>query len=449
MASDRLAPANVEAEEAVLGALLINPAAIHRVATRLRVEDFSRPAHARIYEAILNVYGRQQVVDPVTVKTELERLGVLEEVGGQAYLIQLQTRTWTSAHAEHYASLVEHAALRRRLIGAGTQIADLAYREAGLSPAELIDRAEALLFQVSDSQTHRDLLPIVQVIHEYHEKLERLGEGRDDDGSIKTGFKALDFALGGLRGSDLVIVAGRPGTGKTSWLLTVAAQVASTGRTVAIFSLEMSAEQLLERLIAARTQIPAREFRRGRLGSPADFPLVVRAIGKLAELPLYIDDTAGLTPFEMRTKARRLHTEHGVDLICLDYLQLMNAGRSLENRVQEISLISRSLKSLARELNVPIIAASQLSRAVERRTDKAPLLSDLRDSGSIEQDADIVIFLHHDAQMSGPNENESVCRLHIAKHRHGPVCAVDLCFVKHQTQFRDVPLGPPDLEVPF
>ncbi len=430
---------------------MLDPTAVLRVAARLQAEDFSRPAHARIYRAITSLFEQRQPIDLLTVRSELERANALSEVGGEAYLTELITRTPTAAHVDHYAAMVEHEALRRRLIQAASDIADMAYQRRDDSSQELIDRAQELLFRVGERQGRRDLVPIERFVEDYHEKIEQLREHRQVDTGLRTGFSRLDQALGGLHGSDLVIIAGRPGTGKTSWLLTVATNVARLRQTVAIFSLEMSGEQLLLRLISGRTQIPVRELREGRFRSDAEFDMVLRSIAELANLPLYVDDTAGLTPFEMRTKVRQLHDRQPVDLVCIDYLQLMHGGRSFENRVQEISLISRSLKSLARELNVPVIAASQLSRAVEQRRNKSPVLSDLRDSGSIEQDADVVMFLDRepasDAQTAP--EPHQICRVNIAKHRHGRTCTVELAFVGDQTLFCDLPATAPPEEVPF
>ncbi len=451
MLTDRLAPANVEAEESVLGALLLDPTAVLRVAAKLQPEDFSRPAHAKIYRAITALYERQEPIDTMTVQWELERRGQLAEVGGEAYLTELITRTPTSAHVDHYAGMVENEALRRRLIATADGIAELAYTRRQCTSQELIDQAQELLFRVSERQGRRDLVPIVRLVEDFHERLEQSREQRHVPRGVQTGFRKLDVALGGLHGSDLVIIAGRPGTGKTSWLLTVATHAATQGHTVAVFSLEMAGEQLLLRLISGRTHIPVSELRNGRFGSESDFDLVLRNIAELAEMPLYIDDTAGLTPFELRTKVRQLHDRERVDLVCIDYLQLMHGGRSFENRVQEISLISRSLKALARELNVPVIAASQLSRAIEHRKSKAPLLSDLRDSGSIEQDADIVIFLDRDTEPNASTEQDDsqLCQVHIAKHRHGKTCTVPLVFVGKETLFEDVPAAPPPEKVPF
>ncbi len=431
---DKLAPANVEAEEAVLGSLLIDPSAVVRIASTLAPADFSRPAHARIYHAILDLYRRHAAVDFVTVVAELERDDALEEAGGAAYLTELMERTPVATHVDHYAALVERMAVLRRLIGAAGQIAQIAYDDEADTIEETVDRAEAALFQVLQEREHRDLVPLSFLLNAYFEKIEKIQANRELMLGIRTGFTDLDRLLGGLQPSDLCIIAGRPGMGKTSWLTTVAGHVADAGGTVALFTLEMSSEQLVQRLIAGETEIPAQRLRLGQIRDD-EIHLVMQAIGKLAEAPIFIDDSPSITPFELRTKVRRLFAERGVDLVIVDYLQLMHGGRRSQNRVQEISLISRSLKALAREVRVPVIAASQLSRAVESRADRRPQLSDLRESGSIEQDADMVIFLYRDELYNPATDRPNIAEAHVAKHRHGPTGMEELVFRPNQTRF--------------
>ncbi len=438
---DTLAPANVDAEQAVLGSILIEPTAIVRVASSLRADDFFRPAHARIYAAMLDLYARREIIDTLTLRSELERAGALEEVGGSAYLTAVLERTPVATHVEHYAGLVERAALRRRLIDAAGQIARIAYDDASDTIEETIDQAESAMFHVVGDRRRRDLQPLNDLLDVYFERIEEIQANRETMLGVRSGFADLDRMLGGLQPSDLCVVAGRPGMGKTSWLLSVAMNVAHTGRTVALFSLEMSAEQIVQRLISSETGISSHKLRMGDI-SYDETELVMRAIGRLAPLPLYIDDTPGITPFELRNKVRRLHSERGVDLVIVDYLQLMHGGRQSENRVQEISLISRHLKGLAREVRVAVIAASQLSRAVESRADRRPQLSDLRESGSIEQDSDMVVFLYRDAVYNEDTEKKNIAEVIVAKHRHGPTGTVELVFVPHETRFRD--LAPPD-----
>jgi replicative DNA helicase len=389
-APDRLAPANLEAEEAVLGSMLIDGAAIIRVAAQLAPDDFYRPAHTAVYVAMLELYGRRDAIDVVTVAAELERTSQLDAAGGAAYLTELIERTPVSTHVEYYAGLVARTATQRRLIAAAGQIAQVAYEDEAETIEETVDRAEAALFAVLQDRQHRDLVPLSVLLDRYFEKIEEIRARQDAMLGTRTGFRDLDRLLGGLQPSDLCIVAGRPGMGKTSWLNSVAANVAEGMQgTVAFFSLEMSAEQLVQRLIASKTGISTHHLRVGQIRDD-EIDLVMRAIGELASAAIYIDDTPGLSPFDLRTKVRRLHAERGVDLVIVDYLQLMHSGRRNENRVQEISLISRALKGLAREVRVPVIAASQLSRAVESRADRRPQLSDLRESGCLTGDTQLV-----------------------------------------------------------
>jgi replicative DNA helicase len=432
---DRLAPANIDAEQAVLGSLLIDSGAVVRVAASLAPDDFSRPGHATIYRAIIDLFTRQEVVDYVTVVTQLERDSRIDEAGGSAYLAELIERTPVAIHVEYYAGLVSRASTQRRLIDAASRIAKIAYDDDADTIEETIDRAEEELFGVVGDRQRRDLRPLNELLDAYLDKIEDIRANRELSTGIRTGFEDLDELLGGLQPSDLCIIAGRPGMGKTSWLTSVASNVAiEGGATVALFSLEMSAEQLVQRLLATETGISAHDLRLGRIRGE-ELELVTRAIGKLAQAPIYIDDTPGISPFEIRTKVRRLNSEKGVDLVVVDYLQLMHGGRRSENRVQEISFISRSLKGLAREVMVPIIAASQLSRAVESRSDKRPQLSDLRESGSIEQDADMVIFLYREAMYNKTGDWNNLAEVILAKHRHGPTDTINLVFIPDQTRF--------------
>jgi replicative DNA helicase len=430
-----MAPANPEAEEAVLGALLIDPSAVVRVATHLRAEDFHRPAHQKIFAAIVGLYNRHLAVDVVTVSAELERDGTLEQVGGAPFLAELMQITPLALHVEHYAEVVHRYAVRRRLIDAGGAIAKIGWGDPGATIEETVDAAEAVLYGVMKDRARQDLVPIRDVLEEYFEQIERLQTDKNSPLGVGTEFEDLDRLLGRLQPSDLCIVAGRPGMGKTSWLLTVAHNIAvRRGVTVAMFSLEMSALQLVQRLIASETGVSTNRLRLGQIRAD-EMELVARAIGLLESVPMYIDDTPGLSPFELRTKARRLHAERRVGLVIVDYLQLMHGGTRSENRVQEISFISRALKGLARELGVPVIAASQLSRAVESRHEKRPLLSDLRESGSIEQDADIVLFLYRDQSPDAALLRPNVTEVIVAKHRHGPTGSVELVFVPDRTRF--------------
>ncbi|MFQ6059222.1 MAG: replicative DNA helicase [Anaerolineae bacterium] len=440
MAVDRLPPQNIEAEQSVLGSLLIDPDAIIRVASFLRPEDFYREVHGQIYEAILHLYERREPADFVTVCDELERRGQLEAVGGASYLTSLINAAPTSAHVEHYGHIVERTALRRRLISAAGQIAGLAYQEAE-EVDEVIDQAEQLLFGVSQRRLAQELVPVGVLLGEYFDRIEYLHQHRGQIVGVPTGFVDLDKLLTGMQPSDLIVVAGRPGMGKSSLILTILHNLATKyGGCAALFSLEMAGEQVAQRLIASETGIDSQRLRVG-LVRDDEIDLVARAIGRLSETSIFIDDTPAISAMELRTKARRLHAERGIDLVAVDYLQLMRAGVRTENRVQEISYISRSLKSLARELRVPVLAVSQLSRAVEARQEKRPILSDLRESGSIEQDADVVIFIYRDEMYNEHTDRKNIADIIVAKHRNGPVGQVHLRFVKELAKFVDLELA--------
>ncbi len=443
MTVEKLPPQNIEAEQSVLGGLLIDKDAVSKVASFLRPEDFYREAHGQIYAAILNLYERREPVDFITVCDELERREQLERVGGASYITSLISAVPTAAHVEHYGRIVERAAMRRRLIQAAGRIAEVAYEEAE-DIDEIIDQAEQLVFGVAQRRLARDLIPISKLLYDYFDEIEYLQEHRDERRGVSTGFTDLDKLLGGLQASDLIIVAGRPSMGKTSLALSIAQHVATQNRgAVAVFSLEMAAEQLIQRLIAGETGVDAQRLRLGELYDD-EIDLVTRAIGHLSQLPMYIDDSPGISPFELRTKARRLHAEHPLALVLVDYLQLMSAGVRAENRVQEISYISRSLKGLARELRVPIIAVSQLSRAVERREKKRPVLADLRESGSIEQDADVVMFIYREEMYDEDTVMKNVAEVNVAKHRNGPTGKVELGFIAQQAKFVNLYREPAD-----
>ncbi len=431
---ERLPPQNIEAEEAVLGAILIDPDAIIRVATFLRPEDFYREKNGWIYDTALNLHERREPIDFLTVCDELERRGQLDEVGGAAFITTLINAVPTSIHAEHYARIVERTATRRRLIEAAGQIAALAYQEAE-DVDEVVDRAEQVLFGVSERRISRELVPIKQILSEYYDRIEYLTRHRGEMIGIPTGFTDIDRLLGGLQRSDLIILAARPSVGKTSLALTIAHTAAKRfHQRVALFSLEMANEQVVQRLISAETGINAQRLRRGEIEED-EWRRFMKAAGDMAETHFYIDDTPGISALELRTKARRLHAELGIDLIVIDYLQLMRGDFRSENRVQEISSISRALKALARELNVPVMALSQLSRGVESRADKRPILSDLRESGALEQDADVVIFIYREDMYNENTERKNLADIMVAKHRNGPTGTVALYFRKELAQF--------------
>ncbi len=377
---NRSAPHAIEAEEAVLGCVLINPEAYFEVAPILRPDDFYLHKHRWIWDAFVGLHDQRLPIDIITVAEELERHNQLGEVGGSAYLTRLINSVPTSLHAEAYGRLVEQEALRRRLLEAATQVAKLAYAE-GRDIAQVVNEAEAAIFAVSERRLNKELAPIKEAISQYYDRIKYLFEHQDEMLGVPTGFIDIDKLLGGLQQSDLLIIAGRPGSGKTGFMLNVAKNAALTYRKhVAVFSLEMSNDQLVQRLISQETGIDSQRLCLADIHDH-EWPLFVQAANVLSDTPIFLDDTPALTPNQLRSKCRRLDQEYGLDLIIVDYLQLMQSEGRSENRVQEVSSISRSLKQLARELNVPVLAGAQLSRAVEMRADKRPVLSDLRGIG--------------------------------------------------------------------
>ena len=439
---ERMTPSNVEAEEAVLGSILINPDALFDVATFLKGEDFFLVKNAWVWNAILAVHERREPIDFLTITDELDRQGRLQEIGGPVYVSRLMDAVPSAIHAETYGRIVEHSALRRRLLSAASRIAQLAYDEKE-HIERVLDRSEQEVFGVSERRLTRDAQPIRDVVAEYYDRIQELSERDGMALGIPTGFALVDRILGGLQNSDLIIIAGRPGMGKTGLLLNIALHAARQHRKgVAIFSLEMSAEQLVGRLVAAETGIDSQRLRRGALRQD-EWQLFTQATSRLSETHIFIDDTPSITPMQLRTRCRRLSSEHRIDMVILDYLQLMSGDYRAENRVQEISYISRHLKGLARELNVPVVAASQLSRAVEQRQDKHPLLSDLRESGSIEQDSDVVMFIYRDEYyLKDKTEKPNIAEIDVSKHRNGPVGKAELFFQAELARFRELETRP-------
>lgn len=425
---ERLPPQNLEAERSVLGALLIDENAVVQVVEYLRPEHFYNPNHGKIFEAVSNLFERREPVDIVTLTNELKKLGSLEEIGGSGYLADLSSSVPTSAHVSHYSRMVQECALKRQLITAAGEISEMACDES-CEAATLLDQAEQRLFAISQTNFRRDFTVIRKTLEVAFDQLDELQRNPGGLRGIPTGLSSLDEILAGLQNSNLVILAARPSVGKTS-LATNIAQFAAVNKKipVGIFSLESSKEQLVYRMLSAQADVDGWRLTTGRLEED-DFRKIGEAMGELAESPIFIDDTPGSHIMEMRAKARRLQMEHGVKLIIVDYLQLAR-GRSRDNRVQEVSEISQALKNLARELNIPVLALSQLSRAVESRTSPRPQLSDLRESGSIEQDADVVLFLYREDE-----ENRSDIKLLIAKHRNGPTGEISLYFKGERTRF--------------
>ena len=443
---DKSTPANPEAEEAVLGSLLIDPDAVIKVASFLAADDFYREKNAWIYQAVLDLHERREPADFVTLVDELERRNLLQEVGGAAYITALINNVPSAVYVEHYAHIVERTATLRRLIGAAGQIAALAYEEAD-DVNEVVDRAEQLIFNVSERRVRRDLVPVRQVMHEVVDRIDFLHRHQDEILGVPSGFAKLDRLLAGFQKSDLIILAARPSVGKTSLSMNFALNAARKYRkVVAFFSLEMSAEQLVQRLLSMETGIDQQRLRRGEVADH-EWDMLMAAAGELSNTMLFIDDTPAMSALELRTKARRLQAEHGLDLMIVDYLQLMRGEGRNENRVQEISYISRALKSLARELEAPLIALSQLSRAVEARSDHKPILSDLRESGSIEQDADIVMFIYREDMIKETSERKNIADIIVAKHRNGPTDTVPLYFRKELTKFENLEMVREPLEV--
>ena len=425
----KLPPQNIEAEQSLLGSLLIDKDAIVRISEILRPTNFYRSEqHGSIYEAISDLFEKREPIDLVTVTEELKRKGLYDKIGGSAYLTTLVNVVPTAAHIEHYAKIVKEHAVRRSLIAQATHLIEKSYDESW-SVEELLENAESGIFAISQQHISRDFLPVKDALTESFDRLDELQKSSGKLRGVPTGFRDLDSKLAGMQDSNLLILASRPGQGKTSMALNIAQHVAVVaGLPVGIFSLEMSQEELVDRLLVAQADIDAWKLKTGRLGE-SDFDRLSLAMGELAEAPIFIDDTPGSSISEMRTKARRLQIEHGLKLLIVDYLQLIK-GRNLENRVQEVTEISQNLKNLARELKIPVLAVSQLNRSVEARGTKRPQLADLRESGAIEQDADVVMFLWRE-DTDKPND----VTLDIQKHRNGPTGEIHLVFRPERTKF--------------
>jgi replicative DNA helicase len=426
-----------EMEEALIGAVLINPEILVEVVSFLNPEDFYLKRHQWIWEAFISLDQEKHYLDLLTVKEVLESRGQLEDVGGLDYLIKLSNRVPSSLHALSYARTISELKTRRRLTDSAQTIAKLAYhKEKSLD--SVIDEAERAIFNVSENRYKRDLVPIGDVASDYLARVTEASSSDEEIGGMKTGLKSVDNILDGLHKSDFIIVAGRPGMGKTGFLIGIAKHVGMVlRRNVAMFSIEMAAEQLLQRMLAQETEIDSQKLRSGRF-TDQEAEVLTRAITKFEHTNIYIDDTPGITPLQMSAKCRRLKDEHSLDLVIVDYLQLMSGDRRSENRVQEVSYISRQLKILARDLDVPVMAAAQLSRAVEQRQDKQPILSDLRESGSLEQDADIVMFINRPFMDDETSPYHNIAKLAIAKHRNGPThSGIELVFLDRLAQFKD------------
>lgn len=450
---ERIPPHNIEAEQSLLGALMIDNDAIVKIADILSPEDFYKESHKMIYKTMLELYENHEPIDLLSLGNRLKEKQLLENVGGRTYLSSLSAMVPTASHVVSYANIIQKKATIRRLIHASAEITELAFQE--IEDTEfLLDRAEQTLFKVSQRFLKKSFIPITDVLHESFERIDELHRESGKLRGIPTFFTDLDNILAGIQKSDLIILAARPSMGKTTLALDIARQIAVRAKeSVAIFSLEMSKEQLVDRMICAEANVDLWKMRTGKLSSSGendDFSRIGNAIGILSEAKIFIDDTANANIMEIRTKSRRLQAEYGLGLIIIDYLQLIE-GRGYENRVQEVSEISRNLKAIAKELNVPVIALSQLSRGVESREGHIPRLADLRESGSIEQDADVVLFIYREAMYHQdlPPEKRNIAKIIIAKHRNGPTGSIELYFDQNSVSFKNLEKKIQDEDAPI
>jgi len=456
-----LPPQDLDAEESLLGALLLSEIAVDQATELVRQDDFYREAHGRVFEAVTRIYKANGQVDAITVADELTTMGKLDEVGGRAFVQSLADAVPAVAHVRRYAEIVHDLAIIRRLIAAGLEIAQAGYERSGTA-SDLVDLAESRIFDVAQERTREGLVPIRSLLQEEFDRLDKLNESGTEIVGVPSGLRELDRVLSGFQPSNLIVLAARPGMGKTSLALGFARHIAvDADLPVAVFSLEMSRHEVTQRLLSAQAFVDSNLLKNPRKMRQDDWSKVTQAADKLSRAPLYIDDSAGITVMEIRSKARRLMAqERSLSLVVVDYLQLMSTGdRSVENRVQEISQISRGLKLLARDLNVPVIALSQLSRAVEARPDKHPLLSDLRESGSIEQDSDVVMFIYREeyydrigkeggagtrgqaAPPEPPESKRGIAEIIVAKHRSGATDKIEVAFREKYTRFDNVVRG--------
>jgi replicative DNA helicase len=434
-------PQNIEAEESVLGAMLVAEGAIAAgmADQRLRADDFYRESHRTIFSAIKSLYDKGEAVDALTVCAELEERGELEKAGGKAYVHQLATALPTAGNARHYARLVKEQAMLRALLDTAREI-QINVTERRGEPQHLMEDAERRMFEIAHEENARDFRSINEVLHDEIDKLERLSREGVEFTGTPSGFRDLDFITGGFQPSNLLVLAARPSMGKSALVANIAEHVAvKAGKPVALFSLEMSETELAQRFVASQARMPGDKLRKGQVAQ-GDWPKVIKACEALETAPLWIDDSSDIDILELRAKSRRLHSKElargdGLGLIIVDYLQLMRPDRTSDSRVEQVGQMSRGLKILARELNVPVLAVSQLSRAPEQRPDKRPLLSDLRESGQIEQDADLVMFIYRDEMYNDETENPGVAEILVAKHRNGPTGKVELTFLDRYPKF--------------
>ena len=445
--TDKIPPQSLDAEKSLIGAVLLDKDAMLNIGDFVSVDDFYKDAHAKIYEAMHELYEKNEPIDLLTVSNRLVEKKQLEKIGGQAYLAELANAVPTSAHAGNYAKIIHRKATRRRLLQASHTITKLSYNEDG-NIEDLLDQAQSHLFGVSKNYLQQNFVPIRGVLTDAFDRIDELHRNKGQMRGTPTGFKDLDNILAGLQRSDLVILAARPSVGKTSLALDIVRNVAVRGKiSVGLFSLEMSKEQLVDRMLCAEANVDLWRMRTGRLSERPeddDFPRIGHAMGKLSEAQIFIDDTPNMHITQIRTKARRLQTEHGLGLIVIDYLQLMDSNAGAENRVQAVAEITRGLKGIARELNIPVLALSQLSRVVEQSKPALPKLSHLRESGSIEQDADVVMFIYRKATDRNyrledvPPDERYIAEVHIAKHRNGPTGMVKIFFDEPRASFKNL-----------
>ncbi len=432
----RVPPHAEQAEKTVLGALMVDKEAITKIADMIHVGDFYTAAHNTIYDVMLQLYENNDPIDVLSISNKLEEQKKIDDVGGAPYLATLVSSVTSASNITYYARIIQKKAILRKLIATAAEINELGYKESE-DIETILDEAEQKIFGISQKSLKQEFTPIKTILGDAFDRLDELHKNKGEMRGVPTGFLDLDDLLAGLQKSDLIILAARPSVGKTSLALDIARQVGTIAKIpVGIFSLEMSADQLVDRMIAAEANLDLWRLRTGNL-KESDFTEISETMGTLSEAPIFIDDTSSANIMEMRTMARRLQAEHDLGLIIIDYLQLME-GRSNENRVQEISEISRGLKMLAKELNIPILALSQLSRAVESRNDQRPKLSDLRESGSIEQDADVVMFIYREDRVNPDTENKGVAEIIVAKHRNGPVGTKQLYFHEESASYKNL-----------
>jgi replicative DNA helicase len=431
-------PQNLDAEESVLGAMMLSPGAIGAVTEKLDAGDFYRESHAKIYRAALGLFASGEPVDAITVADELEERGDLEAAGGRLRIHELARLVPTTANAAHYARIVREMAVLRGLIHAGGEVARLGWERPG-DAADLLDRAEGIIFDLSQEQVSSEFTHIEELLKESFERITQLYEAGEEITGVPSGYRDLDRLTSGFQPGNLIIVAARPSMGKSALALCMAANLSVRRQIpVALFTLEMSKAEVTQRLMCSEAKVESQRLRSGKLATD-DWPRLTAACDKLAKAPIYVDDTGSMTIMGIRAKARRLKSkEPTLGLIVVDYLQLMSSDSNYENRVQEVSQISRQLKILARELDLPIIAMSQLSRAVEQRHDKRPILSDLRESGSLEQDSDLVMFIYRDEYYNDESPDQGLAELHLAKHRNGPTGSIKLSFLQRYAKFADL-----------